>query len=359
MSNITLAGKQLAPLCFMPDGRLVCYRFGDIFLFREGVLLKQFSLFAELKERLLGRFRLLYRLLRLGIRAAIAIDEQHILLSVSHRLYELNIETGDLSDGCSCDENVRPLLFTHVQGIDGFGDGIFYGGYFLNREKRPIHIYQRIGVDRWERVYTFSQGTINHVHQIVPDPYRQCLWVFTGDFDEASAIWKVTDHFRSVERIACNDQRYRACVVYAVSEGLLYATDAPYADDYIYLFRPETQTIEELFPIAGSCIYGCRWKDKYVFSSTVEGDGRHLSPWQFCFSRKRGSGIKDDCAHLYIGEPKTGFKEIYREEKDGWPFYTFQFGVFKFPYGNNNVDTLYFQPVATRSNDLSLMAYQE
>ena len=254
MSNIQLAGKQLAPICYMPDGRLVCYRFGDIFLFREGVLLKQFSLFAELKERLLGRFRLLYRLLRLGIRAAIAIDEQHILLSVGHRLFELNIETGDLSDGCFCDENVRPLLFTHVQGIEGFDDGIFYGGYFLNREKRPIHIYQRIGVDRWERVYTFSQGTINHVHQIIPDPYRQCLWVFTGDFDEASAIWKVTDHFRSVERIACNDQRFRACVVYAVPEGLLYATDAPYADDYIYLFRPETQTIEELFPIAGSCI---------------------------------------------------------------------------------------------------------
>ena len=34
---------------------------------------------------------------------------------------------------------------------------------------------------------------------------------------------------------------------------------------------------------------------------------------------------------------------------------TFQFGVFKFPYEVNNSDFLYFQPVATKNNDLSLM----
>lgn len=359
MSKAMLIDRQLAPLCFMPDGSLVCYQYGDILLFRDGTLQKRLSLFSGLKERLLGRSRLLYRLLRLGVRAALAIDEQHVLISVGHRLFELNTETGDLSEGCSCDENVRPLLFTGVQGITSFDDAILYGGYFLNREMCPMHIYQRLGVDQWERVYTFPQGTINHIHQIVPDPYRDCLWVFTGDFDEASAIWKITDHFRSVERVVCNDQKYRACVVHALPEGLLYATDAPYADDYIYLFHPDTLEVEELTPISGSCIYGCRWKDQYVFSTTVEGDGRHLTPWQFCFSRELGAGIKDNSAHLYVGHPKTGFKEIYQEEKDRWPFYTFQFGVFKFPYGDNRSNTLYFHPVATKTNDLSLMAYRE
>ena len=41
------------------------------------------------------------------------------------------------------------------------------------------------------------------------------------------------------------------------------------------------------------------------------------------------------------------------------PYYIFQFGVFRFPYGVNNTDTLYFQPVATKKNDLSLMAVTE
>lgn len=35
------------------------------------------------------------------------------------------------------------------------------------------------------------------------------------------------------------------------------------------------------------------------------------------------------------------------------------FGVIKFPYGVNNTDILYFQPVATKKNDLSLMALSE
>ena len=38
------------------------------------------------------------------------------------------------------------------------------------------------------------------------------------------------------------------------------------------------------------------------------------------------------------------------------PYYTFQFGAFKFPSGINHTDTLYFQPVATRDNDLCLVS---
>ena len=226
----------------------------------------------------------------------------------------------------------------------------------IGRSKERHH---RTGIDQREVVYTFPQGTINHVHNVVADPYRQCLWIFTGDFDEAAAIWKVTDGFKKVDRVACNDQKYRACVVYALPEGLLYATDAPFADDFIYLLNPETMEAKELCSIHGSCIYGCKWKDKYVFSSTVEGDGRNNTRWQFYFGRKRGAGIKDDYVHMYMGNPQEGFKEIYKEKKDCMPYYTFQFGVFKFPYGVNNTDTLYFQPVATKKNDLRLMALTE
>jgi len=141
-----------------------------------------------------------------------------------------------------------------------------------------------------------------------------------------------------------------------LQEGLLYATDAPFADDYIYLMNPETYEVNELFPIDGSCIYGCQWNDKYVFSSTVEGDGRNMSRLEWLFSRKRGTGIKDDYVHMYCGNLQEGFKEIYKERKDGLPYYTFLFGVFKFPAGINNTDTLYFQPVATQENDLKLMS---
>lgn len=295
----------------------------------------------------------------MGIRSAIAIDDEHVLISKGNVLCELDLKKKNLSNGWYCSEGIRPLNFTEVKGIKSFDNGIYFGGYLGNKDKKPVHIYHRISVDQWEIVYTFLQGVTNHVHNIIADPYRQCLWVFTGDFGEAAAIWKVSENFRNVERIAYNDQKYRACVAYALPEGLLYATDAPFADNYIYLLNPDTLEIKALFPIAGSCIYGCKWKNRFVFSSTIEGDGRNTSRMEFFFGRKRGAGIKDNFVHMYAGNLEEGFKEIYKEEKDGMPYYTFQFGVFKFPNGVNNSDTLYFQSIATKKNDLSLILYKE
>ena len=346
-----------APLCILADGRLLSYHQGRVLLMRDGKEEKSFTVTVSSRERFLGWSRMATRLFRFGVRVAEVINENQVVLSIGNNLYELSIETGEFSRGIFCGEGIRPLIFTRVNGINGFDDGLYFGEYLGNMAKKPVSVYHRVGIDKWEVVYTFPRGTINHVHNIVADQYRQCLWIFTGDFDKASAIWKVTEGFKKVERIVCGDQKYRGCVVFALPEGLLYATDAPFTDDFIYLMNPETYEVKEIAPIDGSCIYGCRWKDRYVFSSTVEGDGRNNSRWQFYFGRKRGVGIKDGYVHMYMGNLQEGFKEIYREKKDCMPLYTFQFGVFKFPYGVNNTDKLYFQPVATEKNDLNLMSF--
>lgn len=353
---MTALSKMTSPLCFMPDGRIVCYRKGCMVVYVDNKEKFNVSIPVSGKEKFLRGIPLFSRFFRLGVRATAVLDNENILLSRGNMIHEFNLDRGELSAGWFCGEGIRPLIFTNVNGITDIKKGIYFGDYLSNDNKNPVNVYYRIGVDQWEIVYTFSQGEINHVHNIVADPYRSCLWIFTGDFGEASAIWKITDHFKNVERVVCNDQKYRACVAYALPEGLLYATDAPFTDNYIYLMNPETLEVKELFPTHGSCIYGCKWKDKYVFSSTVEGDGRNMSRVEWLFTQKRGAGIKDNYVHMYMGNLKEGFKEIYKEEKDCMPYYTFQFGVFKFPSGENNGDILYFQPVATKKNDLCLMS---
>lgn len=348
----------MCPLCYMPDGRLICYQCGYIVIIVDGKVISRYLLFSSFKERVIGRFRLIYRCLRLGIRSAAAIDNSSVVLSTGNFIYELNVYTGELSKGYFCGEGIRPLTFTYIKGIQGVKEGLYFGGYLGNKDKRPVTIYRRLGLDSWIEVYTFSQGTINHVHNIVADPYRNCLWIFTGDFGDASAIWKVTGDFAHVKRVLCNDQKYRACVAFVLPEGVLYATDAPFADNYVFLLNPETLEIKKIYPLAGSSIYGCQWKDNYVFSSTVEGDGRETSKMEFLFGRKRGIGIKNDYIHLYIGNVKAGFNEVYQERKDCMPYYTFQFGVFKFPHGKNEGNSLYFQTIATKKHDLDLMCLE-
>lgn len=348
--------KNTTPLCYLPCGKLVCYKQGDILVLNDEHVEKKFSIFHSIKERIIGVSRYLFRFLRLGVRAAIAIDDNNIIISVGNMLYELNLCTEKISKGYYCGEGIRPLILTESKGIDAIDNGIYFGGYLGNRTKKQVHIYKRIGSDQWKVVYTFPHGTINHVHNILSDRYRNCLWVYTGDFDEASAIWKVTSNFKNVERVSCNDQKYRGCVAFALPEGLLYATDAPFADNFIYLMNTDTNEVKELYPIDGSCIYGCKWIDKFVFSSSVEPDGRYTTKWVAMFGRTRGAGIKNEYVHMYSGNLKEGFKEIYKEKKDWLPYCSFQFGVFRFPYGDNNRETLYFQPISTDKNDQVLMA---
>lgn len=349
--------RNTSPLCFMPDGRLVCYSKGHVMLINDGTEAGRIPVAASKKEMFLGWSRHASRLFRLGIRTATAIDDENILFSVGNSIYEANLTTGMISCGWYCGDGVRPLAFSTVKGINGFIDGIYFGGYLQNNEKQPVSIYLRKGEDCWDNIFTFPEGEINHVHNIIEDSYRDCLWIFTGDFGDAAAIWKVSNGFKKVERVAYGNQKWRGCVAFALPEGLLYATDAPFADDFIYLLNPESMVLKELFPIHGSCIYGCQWKNQFVFSSTVEADGRDETIWKLLFSRKRGSGIVDTYVRMYIGNPTQGFKVVYKEKKDWLPF-IFQFGAFRFPTGVNNSDTLYFQPVAAKHDGI-LMAIED
>lgn len=355
--KVTRIKKNTIPICFLPSGRLVCYSCGDVLVMEKDIVLHKISLSRKFKDRILGHCKYFFRFFRMGVRAAIAIDEHSLLLSMGNSIFELCLLTGKLSHGYFCGDGIRPLSFTEVRGLSTINDGIYFGGYLSNMRRSPVSVYRRIGIDNWEKVYTFPEGSINHIHSIIADPYRDCLWIFTGDFGDASAIWRVRDNFNIVERVYSNSQKYRGCIAFAIPEGLLYATDAPFINNHICLLRPNNR-IDELQEINGSCIYGCQWKDNYVFSTTVEGDGRNTSRWEFYFGRKRGAGIVDDYVHMYCGNINEGFTEIYKEKKDYMPYYTFQFGVFRFPYGINNSKNLLFQPVATTKNDLCLCAIE-
>lgn len=344
--------NNCTPLCFLPSGSLVCYKRGKLLIFNNNELVYSHQLFSDFKERWFACVNSISRLFRLGIRSAIAIDEDNILLSIGNVIYEYCISERKISKGFFVGVGIRPLSFTEIKDVDGFDNCIVFGGYLGNFEKNPVHIYKRYDVDDWRIVYTFEKGDINHIHNIIPDRTRDCVWIMTGDFDESAAFWKATENFTGVERYAYGKQQYRGCVCYPTDGGLLYATDAPYDNNQIYLLD-DTKNIIPIEDIAGSCIYSCQCGDKYVFATSVEPDGRNNTVWNLLTKRKRGAGIKNMYVHIYVGNTHEGFKEIYKEKKDWWP-YLFQFGAIRFPYGHNPTSTLYFQPVATNKNDLKL-----
>lgn len=213
------------------------------------------------------------------------------------------------------------------------GGEIYFGEYFANPEKQPVHIYH--SGDRgktWKTVYTFAAGTINHIHGIFWDPYTQRIWVATGDRENECIIAHTSDGFKTLQVLLCGGQKYRATNLFFYKDFVVYATDSQYIVNEIRKIDRQTLKIETLCPIQGSAIKGGQKGTFAYLSTTVEPS---------TVNRERNS-------HLWISSDGSNWKDIYKARKDLLPA-LFQFGSIEFPlYGDEIGHTLMFSGRALR-----------
>lgn len=90
--------KGFAPLCFIQEGKLICYKRGCLWVLAGNKVLDKYPINSA-KEFLIGAINPFSRLLRLGIRASIALDENRVLLSRGNHIFELDLLSGERSGG--------------------------------------------------------------------------------------------------------------------------------------------------------------------------------------------------------------------------------------------------------------------
>jgi hypothetical protein len=307
---------------------------------------------TSLKSKILTTIPLVARILRKGIRCGAKITDNIVIFAADNKIFELDLESGIISAGFATEDSSRPLIFSKIEGIKDFTDGIYFGGYKANSDKNPISIYRRIGSDKWDRVYQFPSGSIEHIHNIIADPYKNLVYILTGDFENSAGIWMTDDNFKSVIPVLTGNQQYRGCVGFSTPEGLVYATDSPYHQNSIRILSNKNGIWDSshLVDIDGPSIYGCQWQNDFVFSTSVEGDGRNQTMSYKLFGKKRGAGVKENYSFIYKGNLKDGFTKIYRIKKDFLPFFLFQFGVLIFASGKNESQFLPVYHMATKEN---------
>src|SRR5581483_7048421 len=171
--------------------------------------------------------RTLERCLRLGIRYGCEISKSRILLAERRRIWKLDLHANSIELDHEIEQGARPLAINYVQGIKGFDDGAYFGEYWDNLGKGPVNIWARKEDDRWSVVHTFTEGTINHIHGLIPDKNRGVVWILTGDFDRAPGIWAARDNFSSVTPVLAGEQEYRCCWLAFWGNRVVYATDSP------------------------------------------------------------------------------------------------------------------------------------
>lgn len=291
-----------------------------------------------------SQFRLLRRLLRLEATIAAAIDKDTIIISSGSTIWRLQLSSKMLIKEFVIPEGRKALNIRAVRGIKGISDGLYFGDYFENKPKGTVNIWFRSFVSsEWKIVYQFAANEIEHVHDIVADHYRQCVWILTGDFDHGCGIWQATNNFSTVSAALRASQQYRAAWLAPLSDYLIYATDTPLEQNYLYKLH-ETDGKWSTSPLAqlpASSIYATARAQTIYFSTTIEPcllTGNRLHD---LFESKVGSGIHDAYARLYRYDAEDGLHEILRAKKDRYPMRLLQYGTFYLSNGTSETSPVY------------------
>ena len=185
-------------------------------------------------RNLTSRFALSYRLVRDGFHALAILDgaanNRTMVGAVPGALVTRNPGSDEFHITHRIERGTRPLHLTAVPS-----GNIYWGEYFDNRERDEVHIY--VSPDRgnsWQVAYTFSAGSIRHVHNIVYDRWADCLWILTGDDGTECKVLRASCDMSSVEVVLAGSQQNRAVAAVPTQEGLYFSTDTPSEKNHIY-----------------------------------------------------------------------------------------------------------------------------
>jgi len=305
-------------------------------------------------SKVLNKFSLLYRLRRAGVGAAIQ-HRANYFLTFDRKLFRYNPKVG-LNVEHEFINGRGPLQYCNADGIEGFDDTVYFGEYFGNHARNSVDIYKRLTSGEWSVVFTFPKGVINHIHALVPDSYRNCIWILAGDFEHSASIWIASNDFKEVEPVVNGEQVYRACVAFPVEDGLVYATDTQLAQNSIQKMTmvDGVWKSKTIFEINGSCIYGCEIKDYFVFSSSTEPAPNPKSFLKGLLDNKPAPVIKKNQSDVILCSKRDFSCSVLRtSQKDRYPYRLFQFGTIMFPAGKNNSNLLFTYNIGSVKNDLS------
>ena len=292
-------------------------------------------------RRFTARTNLSSRLVRDGFHALTVLPSQAMVAAVPGAIITLRPNENQFEVTHRITRGTRPL---HITAIPS--GTVFWGEYFDNAFRDEVHVYASTDAGAtWSVAYTFPEGAIRHVHNIVHDPWGKCLWLLTGDYGDECRIVRASYDFRQIDIVLQGNQQARAVACVPAENGLYFSSDTPLEANYIYhLARQEMDRqgeLSQLAPISSSSIYGCRVGRDVFFSTMVEPSTRNPDRFVRIFSARDG----------------RDWRPLLAWKKDRWPMRLFQYGNAFLPDGENNTPYLAVTTIAVESDDMITSLY--
>jgi hypothetical protein len=232
----------------------------------------------------------------------------------------------------------RPLHITAVPS-----GRIYWGEYFDNRERKEVHVYVSSDSGRtWQIAYTFPVGSIRHVHNIIYDRWRNCLWILTGDDGAECRILRADCDLRSIEVVLSGNQQVRAVAGVPTQNGFYFSTDTPSEQNHVYRLDCRTDqvgNVQLIGDLVSSSIFGCKV-------------GRSLSGALFFSTMVEPSPVNTSREVQIAGSSDgANWQVVASWRKDNLPMRFFQYGNAFLPDGENSTSYLAATTIAVESDD--------
>ena len=288
--------------------------------------------------------RLTTRLLRDGFHALAVHPSGGLVAAVPGAIVTLLPNENEFRVTHRITRGTRPLHITAVPG-----GAVYWGEYFDNPNRDEVHIYASADSGAtWSVAYTFPKGAIRHIHNIVHDPWANCLWFLTGDYGDecrilrASCDLKPSNGLNKIESVLQGNQQARAVALIVGEDGLCFSSDTPLEQNFIYHLNRQGK-LSQLAAISSSSIYGCRVQDRVFFSTMVEPSEVNT----------------DRHVRIYASNPSAeSWQPQLAWKKDPWPSRFYQYGNAILPDGVNNTQYLAATTIAVAPDDITTSLYR-
>lgn len=290
----------LRPHCIVDD-YLICSKGYDIFkLNLKSYNLKKIFSINTIRS-IFSRSRLISRALRLGI-SLIKRFKDSFILYCDKGLYHLSDDFSEINRIDDVRSRSYQLMQHNICVTEKY---LYFSEYFRNKNRDEISVWKSNNGLNWSKIYTFQKNTIRHIHAIQEDPYKEQLWVCTGDFGKEIFIGKTDYDFNRFEIIGKSEQKYRTIELIFSSDSVYWGTDTPDKENHLIEFSRQNGEVNKLSSFDGP-IYNLKKVKNNSFLVFTANEG--------------GKGETDKKAHIWESSNLSEWENLFCLQKDKYPY---------------------------------------
>ena len=109
---------------------------------------------------------------------------------------------------------------------------VYFGEYQLSGHTVTKLWCSRDQGQTWHILHEFSRAEIRHIHCVAYDPYRNLLWVTTGDEDHESRVYYSSDQGLTLKKLGAGSQDWRVVSLQFSNKAVYWGMDSEFKRHY-------------------------------------------------------------------------------------------------------------------------------